>query len=65
MSHGHTHLRKKRDKPREEHAPRVNITPEREPVSRGETIKAVHGGYTHKWGLRYYEYTIWKGEGAK
>lgn len=66
MSRGHRHLRKKRDKPREEHAPRVNITPAREEPPREETLKpAIHGGYTHPWGLRYYEYTVWKGEGAK
>jgi len=58
MSRGHTHLRKKRDKSREEHAARVNITPAREEPPRGETIKAVHGGYTHSFNT--YSHTVWK-----
>lgn len=55
------HFRKSRPKKEKpEAAPVVEVQP-----PRGETIKATHGGYTHKWGLRYYEYTVWKGEGAK
>ena len=51
-----------------EHAPDAKIHAERvseKQASRGETIRpAIHGGYTHPWGLSYYETTVYpKGGG--